>query len=243
MCTVSYLPLDRGYILTSNRDETPQRRVSTITSQARNGQTIHFPKDPQAGGSWFALSDHGYVACLLNGAYEPFEMTSQYTLSRGTVLLDSFNYRRVDDFVTNYAFGSSAPFTLLLIRNGQIHELVWDGQSIRHTILDPGVPHFWSSVTLYPPDVRSWRNKLFEDWLTEHPQFDQSAIVDFHKYGGKGDEANDFVMNRSEKVKTLSISSVLVRDEKIAFSHTDLDDDTRSRSMDVDVKHNLELTP
>ena len=236
MCTVSYLPLNDGYILTSNRDETPLRKATEVVSETRHKEVITFPRDPNSGGSWFAVSDSGRVACLLNGAFEPFEISQKYPLSRGTVLIHSFDYQSADQFVEKYDFSPTAPFTLLLLRDRDIHEIIWDGVQIHHAMLDPTIHHFWSSVTLYPPDVRTWRRELFHDWVTGQRHYDQDAIIGFHKYGGKGDEANDFVMNRGEKVKTLSISSVEMR-KTLDFRYLDLSNQARS------CHHKIELRP
>jgi len=234
MCTVSYVPEQDGYIITSNRDETPSRSVCELAVKQIAGVDVHFPKDPKAGGSWFAFAESGYVACLLNGAYEQFDMSLEFPKSRGNVLIDSFAFGDVDDFVTSYAFKGAAPFTLLLLREMDIHEIIWDDQEIRHTILDPTRRHFWSSVTLYPERVRTWRKNLFEHWSEAHPDPTQDEIMRFHRFGGVGDDSNDFVMNRDNVVRTLSISSVHHAEGRSNFLHEDLLNPERSRQVAVE---------
>ena len=112
MCTVSYLPKSDGYILTSNRDESPDRSITEIVSLPINGHLIHFPRDPLAGGSWLAVSESGQAACLLNGAFEPFDQSIKYRDSRGHVLLNSFEYDGLEQVAKSYHLTDTAPFTL-----------------------------------------------------------------------------------------------------------------------------------
>jgi hypothetical protein len=100
--------------------------------------------------------------------------------------------------------------------------------------VDSAQPAFWSSVTLYPEDVRVWRKSLFEKWLVAHQDFDQDEIMRFHRYGSGDDNWNGFVMNREERVKTLSISSVQKLSNTFVFRHSDLvAGETYSETLDV----------
>jgi hypothetical protein len=236
MCTVSFLPYRGGFILTSNRDESPDRGITEVAARRIANAEVYFPKDPQSGGSWFAFSEHGHVACLLNGAFAPYDRKQKFDLSRGTLLMDSFKYMNVDDFINEYDFSPSAPFTLLLIRENSIVEIIWDGDLVQRTNIDAHSAHFWSSVTLYPEHIRNQRRLLFDEWLKHHSIYTPEEIRTFHRYGGTGDSINDFVMNRNDVVKTLSISSVWLTDNQYFFNHVNLDDETASFTKIID-KH------
>ncbi|HLF62235.1 MAG TPA: NRDE family protein [Saprospiraceae bacterium] len=223
MCTVSYLPLQGGgYILTSNRDEAPQRNAAEIRHVTMEGQSLIFPVDPVAGGSWFCVSDRDKVACLLNGAYVPFTPDPKFTQSRGKVLLDIMEHSSVQHFIDHSDFSRTAPFTIVLTEDGALCELIWDGSSVTLRTLDAKEPAFWSSVTLYPEEVRVWRKALFQEWISMHADFDQHEIMRFHRYGSKDDQWNGFVMNRHERVRTLSISSVKKEGRHFTLLHADL---------------------
>lgn len=239
MCTVSYLPYQGGFILTSNRDESPDRGITEVATLQISNRNVYFPRDPQAGGSWFAFSEEGHVACLLNGAFVPYDRSQNFALSRGTMLLDSFKYARVSDFADTYVFNDAAPFTLLLLRKDVIDELIWDGKELHRAYFDALSAHFWSSVTLYPENVRQERRSLFDDWLNHHPLYSPEEIRKFHRYGGTGDGVNDFVMNRNDIVKTLSISSVWLKDNQYVFNHVNLDDETASFTKIVDKRNSV----
>ncbi|MDX1476669.1 MAG: NRDE family protein [Saprospiraceae bacterium] len=243
MCTVSYLPTEHGFILTSNRDEAPARHAVTVAHQQRGEVQISFPQDPLSGGSWFAVSDRGTICCLLNGAREPFTPHPRYSDSRGTVVLTSFDYHDTRRFAAEYDFSRTAPFTLVLRSGDKLEQLIWDGLDTELTALDPLAPHFWSSVTLYPPPVRVWRRELFATWRAAHPVPVQDDIIDFHRYGGRGDAANDLVMNRKGKVRTLSISSVARQGDTLTFRYLDLRDPANDHLQTIDITHGVASNP
>jgi hypothetical protein len=212
MCTVTFLPKGKSaYILTSNRDETPKRAALPPQEYSVNGKSVFFPKDPLAGGTWIATDKKSFTLCLLNGAFEKHHHKPPYRLSRGIMLLDFFKLSNVQSFVDQYDFSGIEPFTLILIESNDhlnATELVWDEVKLHVRPLDVSQPQIWSSSTLYPEVVRSERKHWFKLWLETHDKFQQNEIIEFHKTGGKGDQWNDFVMNREGKVQTVSVTSI-----------------------------------
>ncbi len=238
MCTVSYLPTSKGYIVTSNRDESPDRAITQVAQFQVGAHSVHFPRDPKAGGSWFATASDGRTVCLLNGAFEPFDITVHYPDSRGTALLNSLGHHNLKEFSVKYDFTRTAPFTMLMTDGRVLEQLIWDGQSAHYDSLDPGMPHFWSSVTLYAPDVRKYRRSLFEDWLRSEQEFTAENIVVFHEYGHSDDPVNGFVMNRDERVKTLSITCADKRDGHTVLLHRNLPE-AMSEAFKVVINHEV----
>ena len=212
MCTVTFLPKGKSsYILTSNRDETPKRAAFVPQAYTVHGKEVFFPKDPLAGGTWIATDKKQFTLCLLNGAFEKHGHKPPYKLSRGIMVLDFFKYYNTRNFIEEYDFTDIEPFTLILIESvnqTMATELVWDGLKLHKKTLDVAQPQIWSSSTLYPEAVRAERRHWFKLWLDSHDKFEQNEIIDFHKTGGKGDEWNDFVMNREGKVQTVSVTSI-----------------------------------
>ncbi|WP_323758491.1 NRDE family protein [Roseivirga sp.] len=212
MCTVTFLPKGKSsYILTSNRDETPKRAALAPAAYAVYGKEIFFPKDPLAGGTWIATDKQQFTLCLLNGAFEKHHHKPPYKLSRGIMVLDFFKYSSAQSFIEQYDFSGIEPFTLILIESNHslsATELVWDEVKLHVRVLDVSQPQIWSSSTLYPEAVRMERKHWFKLWLEAQSNFQQNEIIDFHKTGGKGDEWNDFVMNRGGKVQTVSVTSI-----------------------------------
>lgn len=224
MCTVSYLPLENGYILTSNRDEW-KSRAAAIAPQKYHlfNQEITFPKDPLANGTWIAMSKD-YTLCLLNGAFVKHQKNPPYKLSRGLVLLDFFQYLSVEKYIREYDFNGVENFTLLIKSNtsNAFHELRWDGTVLHHKELKHTEKYIWSSCTLYTDEIIAERKNWFADWLASHPEYTQEEIIHFHTFAGNGDERNDVIMKRENGVQTVSVSSIEKRDDKLEMSYIEM---------------------
>ncbi len=224
MCTVTYLPTGNNqYILTSNRDEWPERPTSApINHEGPNGLTLLYPTDGMAGGSWIAISSSGATACLLNGAYERHERKPPYRRSRGLVLTDSFAYDSFSDFVKEYDYNDIEPFTLLFIKNETVNELRWDGAKVHFSKPDPAKPHIWASATLYTPEYIAKRSAWFDEWLQNHKDYKPEDIISFHHTGGEGNKYNDIIMNREGLVRTVSITCVVHTNQGSEMIYEDL---------------------
>ena len=217
MCTVTYLPYRAGFVLTHNRDEAPSRSTQHIKRGRAGAQILLFPQDSKAGGAWIAVARNGRTACLLNGAFFKHKHEPPYRRSRGLILLDFFADPDPDTFLRNCDLEGIEPFTLLSFARRRVVELRWDGAQ-RHLLeLDPEAPHFWCSATLYPPEMQEKRKAVFVHWLAERkPQSARRLPADIlylHRTGSVGDPENDYVMNRSGRVQTVSITQI-VQSEK-----------------------------
>ncbi len=216
MCTVSYVPLgDNHFILTSNRDErTVREDALTPRRYLRNGESLYYPKDPEAGGTWFLTSSRGITLCLLNGAFERHERLPAYRLSRGQILLQFFDFETTEDFLEDFDLEKIEPFTLLVVDSSsgplQFHEMRWDGTGKFIRKLDSMKAGIWSSVTLYDTETIATRQRLFDRWLAEKRDKNAESLIDFHRFGNRSDQNTEegFVINHHNLVKTRSISSV-----------------------------------
>lgn len=213
MCTATFLPWgNKGFILTSNRDERTTRPVAVAPCRYRvHGQTLVFPRDPVGGGTWIATAGNGVSLCLLNGAFEAHRPDPPYRLSRGKVLLDFLRYDYAGAFATQYDFSGIEPFTLLVVRSGpalSLSELGWDGKSVHLAAKDPARPHIWSLATLYSPEMVRQREAWFADWLIDRDAFRVEDILHFHHSAGGEDACNALRMNRKDGFRTVSITAI-----------------------------------
>lgn len=212
MCTVTYYPTGKGdFILTSNRDESPQRPMASAPSLYRfQSEPVIFPKDPQAGGTWIACSQ-SHTLCLLNGADQLHQRKLPYRKSRGLILLDFFTYRNVRQYVEFNDFSGIEPFTLVIVDHQlkQLNQLRWNGQRLECLEMNADQAHIWSSHTLYTHETVANRKSWFETFLqgkkTDAPGKD---LLDFHRFGGTGDPEQDLVMSREGRVMTVSITQI-----------------------------------
>lgn len=157
MCTVTFVPTQNGYILTSSRDEQKARPTIFPKKYSIGDKMLIFPKDELAGGTWIATDEKHRTACLLNGAFENHIKKERYRKSRGLILLESFAFSSINDFSNQVDLENIEPFTLLLIDsspNLEFVEMRWDGTKKYIKNIDINLPQIWSSATLYPAEVR-----------------------------------------------------------------------------------------
>ncbi|ADR23282.1 hypothetical protein MATR_28690 [Marivirga tractuosa] len=226
MCTLTYLPLsEEQYILTTNRDESPDRGLAGFPSYHHvEGKNIVFPQDPKAGGTWVATSDNGISVCLLNGADQPHEFNPPYRMSRGLVVMEAIECIKPDEFFKNYDFTDIEPFTMVVLFHDpelRILEFKWDGKNTFLVEKDSEKPHIWASTQLYTKEAVQNRNEWFEKWLKDNREYTVEAIRDFHRNAGSGDLMNDLVMDRGE-VKTVSITSICSLKGVVNMTHHNL---------------------
>jgi uncharacterized protein with NRDE domain len=228
MCTVSYISSDTGCIITSNRDEHTSRPIAfRPQEEIINNYKIIYPKDPKAGGTWFAIREDGVAVVLLNGAFQKHIPFGKYKMSRGLVLLEIISNKQPDDHFFNMDLTRIEPFTLILFKGTHLLEMRWDGKSKHEKTLDVNGNYIWSSVTLYGEKATQKREHLFNEFLKDKKWVNENSIVDFHM-GHDNDFENGFVIDRSDGLKTVSITQAVFNEEEMGLSHIDLLNDTKT---------------
>lgn len=221
MCTVTYIPqAEGGFLFTNNRDEAPSRSSKEMASKKlANGVEIYFPRDSKAGGTWLAVSNDNRLICVLNGAFERHEHQPPYRLSRGIMALEFFEYDSAIEFFEEYEFEGIEPFTLVVVDDGNLIDFRWDGTEVYMGMRDEASCHIWSSAMLYPLEIKEKREVLFSDWLATKESISKEDILDFHQNGKVGDPKYDLVMNRGNLVRTVSITSIVSKDEQFTMEY------------------------
>lgn len=223
MCTVTYIPQPGGrFILTSNRDENPERSPEDLSVETHFGKTLIFPKDRRAGGSWIACSDDSRAACVLNGAFSKHNHQPPYRISRGVILVNFFGFPSVNEFSRQFDFEGIEPFTLIVIESSIPYEIRWDGKELHFKKLNQYEKYIWSSATLYSPEAQAKRQQWFQQWTESATHFNLESIRNFHLKGGEPDPWNGFVMNRNNVVRTVSITSIVQQHDCFEMIYSDL---------------------
>lgn len=223
MCTVTYIPSGKNeFTLTQNRDESPLRNTHELVKVSRGGKKLLFPKDPLAGGTWIAVSDSGQLVSILNGAFDKHKHRPPYRKSRGVMALEFFDFKHAGQFFQNYNFKAIEPFTMLIYDNGKLYDFRWDERLKYVEDLEPGRPHLWASSTLYTNEAKRKRKLWFDAWQKDRTDFSRNAILNFHRTAGDGDPENDLIMNRSNIVRTTSITSITKSHEAFDVYFSDL---------------------
>lgn len=223
MCTVSFVNSQKSVVITSNRDE-KVIRPSAIPPEIYhcNGKKIMYPKDSKAGGTWFAADSNGTVMVLLNGGIIKHNAQFLYRKSRGLIALDIIASDSPKFFWNEINLEDIEPFTLILYEDKELYELIWDGLTKRAIQLDENKNYIWSSVTLYPEEIRRKRSAWFLDFMKSKKEISASEILDFHKNTEGDDSENGLIINRENTLKTLSITQVAINAGKTVFEYYDL---------------------
>lgn len=209
MCTVTIVAKGKNdFVLTSNRDEAPNR-VSLPPEFYTIKQTeVLFPKDQLSGGTWIGVSEKNRVVCVLNGGYTYHERKTQYRKSRGVVANDFLTAENLVETIANYNLEDIEPFTMVIADwnfDLKFYELVWDGVN-RHVEELPLRPKIWSSSTLYSKAMKKERFQWFEGFKNDN-ELNAKSLLNFHKTAGENNDDFGVVMDRGF-VKTTSITQI-----------------------------------
>jgi len=223
MCTVTLVPKgNNDFILTSNRDEAPNRISLLPNFYNVNSTELLFPKDVLSGGTWVGVSEKKRVVCVLNGGFKIHERKSKYRLSRGIIAKDFLISDTIENTISSYDLNGIEPFTIIIAdwnTNLIFFELVWDEVKLYITKL-PLEPKIWSSSTLYNPKMQKERLSWFNNYKTDNI-LNANTLLNFHKTAG-GDN-NDFgvIMNRGF-VKTTSITQIEKENDAVNMNYINL---------------------
>lgn len=222
MCTVSFIPLKKGAILTSNRDEHISRGIALHPEFYQlNGKMLVFPKDKKAGGTWFISNAHGDAGVLLNGAFEKHTPIPPYRKSRGLVLSEIFQSGSPSDALQGYKLAGIENFTIILWEQKQLKEVKWDGNKLATKNHNPQQAHIWSSVTLYDKIMMAERQGWFNSWLLNQKDIRQPDILNFHSSTHTNNKDYGLRISRDNKISTTSITSLRLENQKATFYHKD----------------------
>jgi hypothetical protein len=223
MCTVSYVYSQGKVIITSNRDEKTERPSSVHPlTYTLNGKKITFPKDPKAGGTWFAVDENANVVVLLNGAEQKHISKSSYARSRGLVLLDIISSKSPFEAWMRISLKNIEPFTLILFQDEILFQLRWNEAGKEIIPLSDKKNNIWSSATLYSAEVIAEREKWFHDFAIGKTMITENDMHYFHMHTDSGNAENGLVMNRNNMVKTFSITQAVIEKNKVSMFHYDL---------------------
>ena len=219
MCTISWLVTETGYEVVFNRDEQRQRQHAIAPQLERIQQTgVILPIDPQGGGSWISVNEHGLSLCLLN-YYQGVKLQGTQARSRGLLVKDLSYIDTIEALLSTLYAIDLAPysaFTLLVFSRD--HEraasLQWDGQTLKRLILDSP---FTSSSVDYE-QVLSARMQAADALIKTRIKTKPACIdelLNYHKSHLPSKSQQSVCMHR-EDAKTVSLSHIIV-DTKNAF--------------------------
>lgn len=223
MCTVTLIPTQKYFILTSNRDEAIARKTLPLDCYQLKNTRMLFPKDEVAGGTWIAVNERQQMLCLLNGGFQDHVKMNHYKHSRGVVVTDILTESNLKQAMEKYDCQNLEPFTLVGVdwsNELAFYEMVWDGTEKHLRTLDASIPHIWSSSTLYTDQMKQMRKDWFADYQLNNT-INKNSIINFHKTGGIGNEFYDLLIKRGD-LQTRSITQVSIENQLPIMKYEDL---------------------
>lgn len=215
MCTVAFIPKGNQYYFASLRDEDPARAAALAPGMHSSADGCYLaPTDGKAGGTWIGVSLSGSIIILLNGGFKDHVRQQAYRKSRGLIVAGLLLSTLPVEQWSLMDMDQVEPFTLIVFSENNLFELVWDGVGKHCKKLETGKPHIWSSATLYSPAVKLYRKQLFDNWMAMNETISASAVLDFFKL--YDDKENGFIINRNNKMQTLSYSFITLNSDQHA---------------------------
>lgn len=242
MCTLSFLPgpfeesPGGGYVLATNRDESPRRGPATEPFlRERGDRLVLAPRDADQGGTWIGVDDLGRCVAILNGDRPPAAEAPPDATSRGLLvleLLDDPAFDRVratlDERVAQGRLVYK-PFKLVIVSPGDAQRPAhllradWDGAELVWEHLDG--PQCIVSSSFDTDAVTARRLAAFGEFLAEAPRTDADALSDalasFQASHDRDDELGDAysVCMHREEARTVSSTLVAVTSEEVVMHY------------------------
>lgn len=222
MCFVSYVPLEKGYLLGSNRDEKNDRSPSLAPQhiQTEMGGVL-MPVDGKAGGTWIAAREDGWSVVLLNGAFDLHIAQLPYRHSRGAIIPALMNATQPDVFFNAINLDKIEPFTIIIAGPEQLYECRWDGRHSFQKQLNPESAFCWSSATLYNKEQQRERESWFLEAFENGALNSVPALMDFQGTPGRSDSHYDIMLYRPNGLETVSTTVVLKNAHTLQMDYCD----------------------
>jgi hypothetical protein len=130
MCTVTFIPRKRGYVLGMNRDEQRARLKGLLPGRRKiENQRVIYPSEPD-GGTWISLNEAGAAFALINW-YSVSARVIGKTVSRGKIIpaISALQSAAIADVrLRNLPFMRINPFRLIAVfpTSQELVEWRWD---------------------------------------------------------------------------------------------------------------------
>lgn len=230
MCTVAVLPDDGGYLLGHNRDESVLRsRAIPPAVRDAHGSAFLAPLDPDGGGTWLAVNDHGVCVCLLNAAEGAPRRFAAVPPSRGLIALglaDASSIVEIERRLTGDArrLDGTRAFHLVAVETGadsggvDIVRFRWDGAKLETDRL--AAPALFVSNLRHQDEAETERVKSWRRFLEATPEPDRGRLAGWLSNHDPHKSSLSACMHRAE-ARTVSRTVVRVTITSIALDYTD----------------------
>lgn len=221
MCTLTWLCLADGYELFFNRDE-KLTRAGALGPRIDEREHTRWiaPLDPDGGGTWLGVNEHGVAIGLLNG-YQRGDQAERAFASRGglvTALLDARSLDEVRRRIEGTDLARLRSFSILAFEtDASVLSLSWSGSALEVLALDDDAQPVCSS-SLDPIGAGRSRRALYAAGFASKPP-DRSALERFHASHEPERGSLSPCMHRAD-AQTVSYSHVVVTGERASFEYS-----------------------
>jgi hypothetical protein len=207
MCNVTFLKNKYSTILTSDWDGNVERGYSLPPIVATYGtKKVMFTRDEKTGGSWFAATDNGDIAVVMNNKAKDHINKENHLKSSSLILLEIISADSPFDVFAELNLQPIEPFSIVLYSNSKLYELIWDGDGKSINAPDTDSEHLWALAPEFGEGSLAEKEKQFKDFLIKKPKPYAAAIRTFHK----------------ELCKAFSITQAVLMSNNIMFYHMDM---------------------
>lgn len=221
MCTISWSEQPSGLHVLFNRDESKQRSRAEPPQVCTHGAetSVIYPKDPDGGGTWFAVNERGMAVGLLN--FYQGRLPKGRLTSRGNIVKEAAALASVDevrDYIRHLPLEKYAPFSLLCFDHQadwkQVPLLRWTGRELQElTQTSPLISSAFKFEEVQAIRLETYR-RLIGDTNTSEAHF-----LAFHCSHEPEKSAYSVCMHRDD-ASTVSLSQVIVG-ERIRYRYWD----------------------
>lgn len=143
--------------------------------------------------------------------------------AEASLLLDIVKSNNFLHAFQEYDLSGIEPFQLLVFCEKKLTRLLWDGSGKHEILLDENKNYLLSSKTLYNDIIENAREKDFRRF--QHKNIDAHEILNFHrKHQIEKEPGIDAAVK--EEFLTVSITQLIIRQDKIHFAYHDLTENT-----------------
>lgn len=223
MCSISWLFKTEGYDLFFTRDEQRSRSLAEAPclNDTETGVRYLAPSDPQGGGTWIFINEHGLSGAVLN-AYEVelAEPPKGQLHSRGQLLRALAPANNLEQFAVSLSartIDHTYPpcYLMAFCADGAFGFWLWDGQCLHNS--EPPAQPFFTTSSVMPSEVRAYRNERFAREIGTSPTTPE-ALKRFHRDEAGPCTAFDVRMSRAD-AQSVSLTHVSCRPQICSMSY------------------------
>lgn len=227
MCTLTWWENDNAYGVLFNRDESRKRGVAEPPAVRAAGETSYIcPIDPDGGGTWIWVNQHGVIGCILNNYVQHSGSAPADPVSRGQ-LLASFSHHKsvssVEQALRDLDCNAYRGFYMAVFAAQSKFMADWNGRDFTITPADELRPP-WTTSGYLPEEVVAYRNEYFHHQVLEQPGNYQENLVRFHGHHNPDLPAHSLLMSRDD-ARTVSQSRIVVEQKQINFTYATVAED------------------